>query len=62
MAMNSVFIYEEYVEWGVIRMMHLPSKEVFKDFFRQMPSWVLLLILVMLFGRFVLTAVWAWLS
>lgn len=35
--------------------MKYPHPEKFRDFFRRLPRWVILLVLVMLFGRFVLT-------
>jgi hypothetical protein len=40
--------------------MKYPSREEFKSYFNRMPRWVILLILVLLFGRFVLIALWHW--
>ena len=40
--------------------MKYPSREEFKSYFKRMPRWVILLILVLLFGRFVLIALWHW--
>jgi hypothetical protein len=37
-----------------------PSRQEFKSYFSHMPRWVTLLILVLLFGRFVLIALWHW--
>ena len=40
--------------------MKYPSRQAFKSYFKRMPRWVILLILVLLFGRFVLIALWHW--
>jgi hypothetical protein len=37
-----------------------PSRQEFKSYFKRMPRWVILLILLLLFGRFVLIALWHW--
>jgi hypothetical protein len=37
-----------------------PSRQDFKSYFKRMPRWVIPLILVLLFGRFVLVALWHW--
>jgi hypothetical protein len=38
-----------------------PSTHEWKKFFKRMPRWIIALIIVLLFGRFVLIAVWHWL-
>lgn len=38
--------------------MKYPSRQEFKRYFKRIPRWVILLILVLLFGRFVLIALW----
>ncbi len=40
--------------------MSYPPKTEWKQFFSKLPPWILLLILVLLFGRFVIIAVWHW--
>ena len=40
--------------------MKYPSRQEFKAYFSRMPRWVILVILVLLFGRFVLIAIWHW--
>ncbi len=40
--------------------MKYPSRQEFERYFKRIPRWVILLILVLLFGRFVLIALWHW--
>lgn len=40
--------------------MKYPSRREVKSYFSRMPRWVILLILVLLFGRFVFIALWHW--
>lgn len=42
--------------------MKYPDPEEFREFFRRLPRWVIPLIIVMLFGRFVLTLLFRILS
>ncbi len=37
--------------------MKYPSHQAFKDYFKDMPMWVIPLIIILLFGRFVILAV-----
>ncbi|MGD9331077.1 MAG: hypothetical protein PVJ53_07180 [Desulfobacterales bacterium] len=37
-----------------------PSRQDFKSYFRRLPRWVIALILALLFGRFVIIALWHW--
>jgi hypothetical protein len=41
--------------------MRYPPRPEWKRFFNRLPRWILGLILVLLFGRFVILAVWHWL-
>lgn len=38
--------------------MKYPSNEDFKVFFKRLPKWVIGLILLLLFGRFIILVVW----
>ena len=40
--------------------MKYPSRQEFQSYFKRMPRWVVLLILMLLFGRFVIIALWHW--
>ena len=40
--------------------MKYPSRQEFQSYFKRIPRWAILLILVLLFGRFVLIALWHW--
>ncbi len=41
--------------------MAYPTKDQFKAYFAKLPIWVVPLIIVLLFGRFVLILIWHWL-
>jgi len=38
--------------------MKYPSNQDFKAFFKRMPKWVIWLILLILFGRFIILGIW----
>lgn len=42
--------------------MRIDGTSEFKRFFKQMPWWILPLLLILLFGRFVLVAAWHWIA
>ena len=41
-------------------LMKLPSPQDFQRYFKRLPWWVIPLILVLLFGRFVIVALFHW--
>lgn len=40
--------------------MKLPSSQDFQRFFKRLPRWAIVLILILLFGRFVIVALFHW--
>jgi hypothetical protein len=39
-----------------------PSRQQWKEFFRSIPVWAVVLIVVLLYGRLVMIALWHWLA
>jgi hypothetical protein len=39
-------------------LMKYPSNQEFKSFFKGLPKWVLWLILLLIFGRFIIVGLW----
>jgi hypothetical protein len=39
-----------------------PPRQLWKDFFRGIPVWAVVLIVVLLYGRLVMIALWHWLA